>query len=93
LGATSKGPFKRQDPEIDGAETRRIKSGGRLSSHAALNIFSIWAELLEGYSALAQTKPEDKRIAFSGIAKKMKLTLNDEYLAGLWKRHLPYHLL
>jgi hypothetical protein len=39
------------------------------------------------------TKEEDKLIAFSAIAKKMRHLLKDEYLAGLWRRHLPYQLL
>lgn len=65
----------------------------RLKSDPALNIFSIWGELVETYSSLALTKWEDKLVAFSGIAKMMGEILNDEYLAGLWKGHLPYYML
>jgi hypothetical protein len=39
------------------------------------------------------TNVGDKLIAISGVAKDMRQTLNDQYLAGLWRRHLPYHLL
>lgn len=39
------------------------------------------------------TRKTDKLMAFSGIAQRMQRVLNDEYLAGLWKQHLPYHLL
>jgi hypothetical protein len=56
----------------------------------------LWGELVETYSALALTKAEDKLTAFSGIAKLMQQRpemSGDVYLAGLWRRHLPYHLL
>jgi hypothetical protein len=56
----------------------------------------LWGELVETYSALALTKPEDKLTAFSGIAKltQQRPEMSDDvYLAGLWRRHLPYHLL
>lgn len=65
----------------------------RLKPDPMLNVYSIWAELVETYSTLALTKWEDKLVAFSGIAKMMCGVLDDEYLAGLWKRHLPYHML
>jgi hypothetical protein len=32
-------------------------------------------------------------IAISGIAKRVQKTLRDDYLAGIWKRQLPYGLL
>jgi hypothetical protein len=93
LGAPSSGHFKRLDPELDGGWLRETKSMNRLKSESALNIFSVWAELVETYSSLTLTKWEDKLVAFSGIAKMMNELLADDYLAGLWKRQLPYHLL
>jgi hypothetical protein len=93
LGASSNGHFKRLDPELDGGWLRDIKSMSRLKSDPALNIFSIWGELVETYSSFTLTKWEDKLVAFSGIAKLMVEILNDEYLAGLWRGHLPYHML
>jgi len=94
LGAPSNGRFKRLDPELDGGWLRETKSMQRLKSHPDLNIFSIWGELVETYSSLNLTKWEDKLVAFSGIAKMMRQILgDDDYLAGLWRRQLPYHML
>lgn len=93
LGAASNGHFKRQDPATDGASIRESNSMGRLSSDQSLNTYSLWSDLVETYSGLSLTKEEDKLIAFSAIAKKMRHLLKDEYLAGLWRRHLPYQLL
>jgi hypothetical protein len=62
----------------------------------SLGYLLLWWEMVDTYSALALTKPEDKLIAFSGMAKLMQQRpemSGDVYLAGLWRRHLPYHLL
>lgn len=56
LGAPSNGHFKRLDPELDGGWLRENKSMGRLKADPALNFSSIWAELVEAYSALSLTK-------------------------------------
>jgi hypothetical protein len=39
------------------------------------------------------TKNRDKFVAISAIAKQFAPILKDEYKAGLWRRHLPQHLL
>jgi len=95
-GAASNGHFKRLDPELDGGWLREEKSMDRLKSSPAFNRFSLWAELVETYSALSLTKWEDKLIAFSGITKMAQQwpeMAGDGYLAGLWRQHLPYHML
>ena len=48
---------------------------------------------MEVYSAAKLTKPRDKLIALSGIAKRMQNLLGDQYLAGLWRRNLPSQLM
>ncbi|KAH8649459.1 heterokaryon incompatibility protein-domain-containing protein [Tricladium varicosporioides] len=93
LGLASNGRFKRQDPDIDGAWLREENSMGRLTSDPALNAYSLWNELVEAYSMLELTKVSDKLVAISGVAKYMRRQLDDTYLAGLWRKHLPYHLL
>ncbi|KAH6681343.1 heterokaryon incompatibility protein-domain-containing protein [Halenospora varia] len=93
LGLASNGRFKRQDPDIDGAWLREENSMGRLTSDPALNAYSLWNELVEAYSMLELTKVSDKLVAISGVAKHMRSRLDDTYLAGLWLKHLPYHLL
>ncbi|RDW77773.1 hypothetical protein BP6252_05826 [Coleophoma cylindrospora] len=47
-----------------------------------------WAHIIEVYSRCKLTKAKDKFIAISGMAKKMQLVLEDEYVAGLWKKNL-----
>lgn len=44
------------------------------------------------YSGTQLTKEADRLVAISGLAKRMRFILKDEYLAGLWARHLPYQL-
>ena len=93
LGLASNGRFKRQDPSIDGAWLRQSNSMGRLSSSPEFNAYSLWNELVEAYSRMTLTNQSDKLIAISGIAKHMREVLNDQYIAGLWKTHLPFYLL
>ncbi|KAH6855460.1 heterokaryon incompatibility protein-domain-containing protein, partial [Chaetomium sp. MPI-CAGE-AT-0009] len=96
LGTASNANFKRLDPELDGGWLREIKSMGRLKSSPAFNRYSLWAELVETYSATSLTKWEDKLVAFSGIAKMAQQwpeMAGDGYFAGLWRQHLPYHML
>jgi hypothetical protein len=52
-----------------------------------------WETIIDRYTLCNLTKPEDKLIALSGIAKHAQIILNDEYLAGLWKKALPHQLL
>lgn len=93
LGSASNGRFKRQNPNIDGAWLRVAHSMGRLRPNPTLNAYSLWSELVEAYTMMHLTKVGDKLIAISGVAKQMRQILNDQYLAGLWRNHLPFHLL
>ena len=54
---------------------------------------SIWSSIVSSYSVTTLTKGEDKLVAISGIAKRMQSLLDDEYLAGLWRKDLPCQLL
>jgi hypothetical protein len=53
----------------------------------------LWEKIIEDYSACELTRPEDKLIALSGIAKVMRDILKDEYIVGLWKGTLDSQLL
>ena len=55
--------------------------------------FCRWNSIVDRYSVTSLTKEEDKLVAISGIAKRMQGLLDDEYLAGLWRRYLPSQLL
>ncbi|KAF6790733.1 hypothetical protein CMUS01_16252 [Colletotrichum musicola] len=47
-----------------------------------------WQGMLWEYGPREMTDPADKLPAISGIAKVMSKMLDDEYVAGLWRRHL-----
>jgi hypothetical protein len=53
------------------------------------SIYQVWNVIVKAYSETLLTVPGDKLIALSGIAKRMKPSLNnDTYVAGMWRRHL-----
>ena len=52
-----------------------------------------WGQLVFRYSTCKFTVPTDKVIALSGVAKRMREILQDEYVVGMWRRSLPYQLL
>lgn len=94
LGAAPNGHFKSLDPVISGRRAREERRGGRQCPDESLDPYYLWAEWVETYSALQLTKATDRLIAISGLAKLLQEILSDDqYLAGLWRRHLPYHLL
>ena len=51
-----------------------------------------WKDLVKTFVRCDITKPEDRLIAIAGIAKSFHLVNKDEYLAGLWKKDLPWNL-
>lgn len=57
------------------------------------HLHDLWSNTVAAYTRCQLTYQTDKLIAISGLAKDMARLVNDEYLAGLWRRHLPYHLL
>ena len=52
-----------------------------------------WMNVVEEYSQRELTNGSDKLLAISGIAEYWTRTVKDEYLAGLWRSHLPLGLL
>ncbi|KAF7547980.1 hypothetical protein G7046_g8839 [Stylonectria norvegica] len=53
----------------------------------------LWYRIVDSYSASALTVPTDKLVACSGIAKRMADILQDDYVAGMWRRYLEGELL
>ena len=49
-------------------------------------------KLVRRYSTTMLSFETDKLVAISGIAKQMKSTLQDDYIAGLWKRCFIHQL-
>ena len=90
-------PNVKSKPEMAG-----MKSGFSLKGQDSImtddwvpNALSInsWQYLVEEYSSSFLTKPEDKLIALSGLAKEMSPLLHETYYAGLWRSALPQSLL
>ena len=52
-----------------------------------------WGKLVTRYSICELTVPTDKVVAISGVAKRMREMIQDEYVVGMWRRSLPYQLL
>ncbi|KAF8860218.1 HET-domain-containing protein [Acephala macrosclerotiorum] len=56
-------------------------------------VYTVWCDLVHNYSGYGLTVETDKLIAISGIAKRIQEISDDQYLAGMWKSHLPVGLL
>lgn len=52
-----------------------------------------WMNIVEQYTCRSLTDGLDKLPAISGIAQAWSRASNDDYLAGLWRSHLPLGLL
>ncbi|CAO2655562.1 Nn.00g043650.m01.CDS01 [Neocucurbitaria sp. VM-36] len=52
-----------------------------------------WRKLLLTYGRTEVTEESDRLVAIAGIAKRFSTILNDEWVAGLWRKHLPGDLL
>jgi hypothetical protein len=90
--------FKHIDPATDGPIIgREIALLGLMDPsqvlEAGVSTFQIWNRILELYSSCLLTNRQDKLVAISALAKHFAPILDDEYIAGLWRRHLPQHLL
>lgn len=60
--------------------------------NARENDSSNWRMLSKDYCRTQLTNKTDRLAALAGLAQEMHLFTNDEYIAGLWKRDLPYAL-
>jgi hypothetical protein len=47
-----------------------------------------WNNVVDTFSGCALTRSEDKLVAISGVAKALQPIFQDNYLAGLWRKHL-----
>lgn len=69
---------------------RNIKNNKTDTNVAA---YHVWVRIVRAYTACNLTFPSDKLAALSAIAKMMRTTLCDEYVAGMWRRYLAHELL
>ena len=82
--------IKGLDPDIDG---KKLQSMGGSKSSPNLHAYHLWNKIVTLYTAGDLTVASNKLVALSGLAKKMQIMLQDEYLAGLWKGTLASDLL
>lgn len=86
--------FKGLDPDIDGERLRKQAERHVPDLDHDLRPYFVWHQILSAYRKCDLSNNEDKLIAISGIVKAMRKQLDgDEYLAGLWRRHLVPELL
>jgi hypothetical protein len=84
--------FKGFDPHTHGAELRRLTAEPNQSPE--FHTCQLWNKVVTAYSRTLLTKPEDKLVALSGVAKYMRaVNGGDGYVAGMWRRHLESQLL
>jgi hypothetical protein len=94
--------LKGLDPMKHGKEIRKVRLKGHPEplSHVGEEIYALelWKRIVEVYSRSSLTKPEDKLVALSGIAKMMASMIGSEvqpaeYVAGLWSTNIESQLL
>jgi hypothetical protein len=66
---------------------------GLLKPDPQLRCYDLWSNTVVAYTKCHLSHPTDKLIALSGLAKEIKQLTKDDYLAGIWRKHLPHHLL
>lgn len=54
-------------------------------THAIQDTYRAWDDIIKVYSRGKLTKATDRLVAISGLAKRMREAVGDEYFAGLWK--------
>lgn len=55
--------------------------------------YELWKRVQEEYSRCLLTDPNDRVIALSGIAKVFRSMMQDQYVVGMWRKHLASALL
>ncbi|KAK3342522.1 hypothetical protein B0H65DRAFT_468503 [Neurospora tetraspora] len=53
----------------------------------------LWNRIIFSYARCSLSRPEDKLVACSGIAKRFQSMLHDTYVAGMWRNNLEAQLL
>lgn len=90
LEKNSKVHLKRLEPSTEG---KRLREMGPHDSDSRFFAHQLWPRIVEIYTKCQLTNSADKLIALSGIAKRMRGILQDEYVVGMWRRYLESELL
>jgi hypothetical protein len=63
-------------------------------SERHIQALELWGEIVEEYSKTSITRPTDKLIALSGLARLLSSKMKTpQYVAGLWRLHIERQLL
>jgi hypothetical protein len=101
-GIIEESRLKGLDPQLNGTRLRLIRLQGSddpdIHMQPTIYALELWRRIVEVYSKTAITKPEDKLIALSGMARWMARKIGNpeqpaEYVAGLWRVYLASQLL
>lgn len=79
-------PYSKRDQKLKKVGTARVDVSG-LGKRDKL-----WREIVNQYSATRLSFVDDQAVALSGVAKVLRDTFDDEYIAGLWRCGLEYQL-
>ncbi|KAI4186060.1 MAG: hypothetical protein L6R41_003717 [Letrouitia leprolyta] len=90
LSGMGKTKFKSLDPLTDG---KRHRYSAMRDSDSRFFAHELWRDIVGTYTKCALTNPSDKLVALSGIAKRMRAIIKDEYVVGMWRRYLASQLL
>ena len=74
-------------------KTRPSNGVTTVRSRASSSIFEMWAGIVNTYTKTALTKPQDKLVALSGLARVLDVETQCGYVAGLWETDLASQLL
>ena len=66
--------------------------GGSQKIESLQDFHRIWAKLVRQYTQCKLTKPNDKLVALSGLAQRIKEETGFTYHAGLWEQTILYDL-
>lgn len=70
-----------------------LHSPANNNSDSMIAVYQIWTRIVRAYTACDLTFPGDKLVALSAVAKVIADRLQDEYVAGMWRRFLERELL
>lgn len=90
-------PFLKASVQHEDGELKNLDPGAQRTIQSRpvdprRGAYQIWARIVQKYSECGLTNSSDKLVALSGLAKRIKSIVDDEYVAGMWRRHLPLQL-
>ena len=70
-----------------------MESGHNMFGLLTEPLYRPWPEIIEKYTDTLLSKPEDKLVAISGLARQVHSITKDKYCAGIWRENLVLQLL